>query len=60
MLPRDINMLVSVINTYLRDEYPTLHELCLSLDEDEAALTARLEAAGWRYDPEHNALRRAG
>ena len=60
MLPKDINILISVVNTYLRDRYPSLHELCLSLDEDEDALAARLKAAGWRYDGAVNALVREG
>ena len=60
MLPRDVNILVSVVNTYLRDGCPSLRELCLTLDEDEDELTARLAEAGWRYDADRNALVRAG
>ena len=50
MLPGDTNILVSYLNTLLRDKYEDLTDLCLSLDEDEDALKTRLLAAGWRYD----------
>lgn len=50
MLPNDPNMLLSLVNTRLRDEYGSLAELCAALDEDEVALTDRLAAAGWRYE----------
>ncbi|MBR3502948.1 MAG: DUF4250 domain-containing protein [Clostridia bacterium] len=54
MLPNDPNILLSLVNTRLRDEYASLSELCAALDEDEDALAARLAAAGWRYDREAN------
>ena len=54
MLPNDPNILLSLVNTKLRDEYVSLSDLCAALDEEEAALAARLAAAGWRYDPEAN------
>ena len=56
MLPRDVNILLSVVNTKLRDEYPSFHEMCLSLDEDEQMIKTRLEEAGWRYDETVNAF----
>ncbi len=54
MLPGDPSILLSFVNMKLRDEYGSLSDLCASLDEDEAALTARLAAAGWRYDANRN------
>ena len=54
MLPKDPNILLSLVNTKLRDEYDSLSDLCAALDEDEDALTARLAGAGWRYDREAN------
>lgn len=50
MLPSDPNILLSVVNTKLRDEYPSLEELCASLDVDIDLLTQKLEAAGFSYD----------
>ena len=41
-LPNDPIMLLSMINLKLRDFYPTLDALCEDLDEDKAALCARL------------------
>ncbi len=54
MLPKDVNILLSLINMKLRDEYGSLSDLCAALDEDEAALSARLAEAGWRYDDKVN------
>ena len=53
-LPNDPIMLLSVINLKLRDFYPTLDALCEDLDEDKAALRARLSAVGYAYDPQRN------
>ena len=46
-LPNDPIMLLSMINLKLRDFYPTLDALCEDLDEDKAALCARLSAVGY-------------
>lgn len=54
MLPKDPNILFSLLNTKLRDFYPSLGALCDDLDEDEGALTALMEKSGFRYDPENN------
>lgn len=56
-LPSDPFMLLSVINTRLRDEYPSLDELCAALDVDAQELAARLEAAGFIYMPDINQFR---
>ena len=56
MLPRDPNLLYSVVNTKLRDFYGSLQELCDREDEDPEELLARIKAAGYRYDPEKNRL----
>ena len=57
MLPRDPMILLSLVNTKLRDEYATLSELCEVLDEDQLELTSRLEAIGFHYDPAQNQFR---
>ena len=48
--PRDPFMLYSYINMKLRDQYPTLDELCASEDIDKATLINTLTAAGFTYD----------
>lgn len=54
MIPSDPYILLSFINTKLRDEFPNLDELCRSLDIDQASLTSKLEGAGFSYDPSTN------
>ena len=54
MLPQDPMILLSYVNTKLRDEYSSLDELCGALDADRAALTQKLEAVGFTYDAEKN------
>ena len=53
-LPNDPIMLLSMINLKLRDCYPTLDALCEDLDEDKAALCARLSAVGYAYEHKSN------
>ena len=54
MLPQDPYILLSYVNTKLRDGYSGLDALCAALDADKAGLTARLAGAGYAYDPETN------
>lgn len=54
MLPQDPNILLSYINTKLRDNYPSLDALCDDLDEDKTALTEKLAGAGYVYDAGQN------
>lgn len=56
-LPSDPIMLYSVVNTKLRDEYPTLEDLCTSLDISPDDLQSRLAAIGFTYDPATNQFR---
>ena len=53
-LPKDPAMLLSFVNTKLRDEYPSLREMCLSMDIDRNALTSALQAIGYEYDERLN------
>ncbi len=53
-LPNDPMMLLSVINTKLRDEYPSLDALCEDMNIDKADLTRRLSVAGFEYNPSAN------
>ena len=57
MLPKDPFLLLSVVNTFLRDEYEDLDALCAALDLDRKALEEKLAAAGFVYDPARNAFR---
>lgn len=50
-------MLLSVVNTALRDEYSTLDDLCGSLGIGRDELEATLAAAGFEYMPSINQFR---
>lgn len=54
MLPNDPVILLSFVNTKLRDEYASLAELCASLDADRTSLEETLAALDYRYDAEKN------
>lgn len=49
-MPKDPNILLSYINTQLRDNYDSLEELIRALDLDEAEVTASLAGIGYVYD----------
>ncbi len=53
-LPKDPVMLLSVVNTMLRDEFPSLKELCKARDTDMETLKARLLAINYSYNEEQN------
>ncbi len=55
-VPKDPVMLLSYINTQLRDFYPDLEELCASLDIDEEELKKTLAAIDYTYDPGKNSF----
>lgn len=50
-VPRDPMILLSYINTQLRDNYSDLDELCRSLDLDKIDLIIRLREIQYEYDP---------
>lgn len=54
MLPQDPIILLSYVNTKLRDQYDSLDKLCDDLDADREELVRRLEAMNYRYSPERN------
>lgn len=54
MLPQDPYILLSYVNTKLRDEYSSLDELCAALDAEQDELVEKLEGINYRYSPEHN------
>ncbi|MCD7723235.1 MAG: DUF4250 domain-containing protein [Clostridiales bacterium] len=53
-LPKDDYMLLSVVNTKLRDFYPSLDSLCADIGESRAAVTGRLAKIGYKYDEKSN------
>lgn len=56
-LPEDPFMLLSVVNTRLRDDFSSLDDLCASLDIKKSELVDRLRDAGFDYMPEINQFR---
>lgn len=53
-LPSDPFILLSVVNTKLRDQYSSLELLCEDLDESQTELTQKLERLGYSYSSEQN------
>ncbi len=56
-LPQDPVMLMSFINTRLRDQYPTLEALCDDMDISPDQLCRRLADAGFIYLRDINQFR---
>lgn len=54
MIPKDPVILLSFVNTKLRDEYPSLAELCAALDEEEAEICGKLSQINYAYDADRN------
>ena len=54
MLPRDPAILLSYVNTQLRDFCGSLEDFCAQYDISPEDLTARLAAIGYHYDRERN------
>jgi hypothetical protein len=57
MLPKDPMILLSWVNTRLRDDYPSLDALCEDRDVSRAELEEKLAAVGFRYDEDQNRFR---
>lgn len=53
-IPKDPIMLLSYVNTQLRDFYPNLEELCGALGIDRKETEERLSAVDYHYDRERN------
>lgn len=54
MIPKDPVILLSFVNTKLRDEFSSLAELCAALDADEAVVREALAALDYQYDAGRN------
>ena len=55
---KDPFMLLSVVNTALRDEYSSLEDYCLSKDVDKSEIESLLLSIGYVYDSELNCFKR--
>ncbi|HKL99890.1 MAG TPA: DUF4250 domain-containing protein [Mobilitalea sp.] len=53
-IPKDPVILLSYINTKLRDEFPTLDDLCKSLLLDRSQLEITLCSLGYYYHKDQN------
>ena len=53
-VPKDPVILLSYLSTQLRDFYPSLTELCRSLDLDQAEIEAKMELLDYHYDEGQN------
>ncbi|WP_432626428.1 DUF4250 domain-containing protein [Brotaphodocola sp.] len=49
-IPKDPVMLMSYLNTQLRDNYASLEELCRSLDLDQAEVEEKLAQIDYHYE----------
>ena len=53
-LPQDPVILLSVINTKLRDFYPSLDQLCKEMEVNKKELTVKLDLIDYAYDASCN------
>ncbi len=53
-LPKDPNMLLSYVNTQLRDNYPSLEEMAGAMDFDIDELLAKMDSSGFVFDKKVN------
>ncbi|MDO4616408.1 MAG: DUF4250 domain-containing protein [Lachnospiraceae bacterium] len=54
MLPKDPMMLLSYVNTQLRDHYPSLQEFCAAEAAEEQSIREKLSLIDYEYDAELN------
>ena len=54
MLPQDPFILLSFVNTQLRDRFPSLAAFCEDYDIDPQDLTDKLGDIGFQYDAAQN------
>lgn len=53
-LPKDPMILLSYVNTQLRDFYPSLEELCESLCISEKEISEKLKSIDYHYNKTNN------
>ena len=57
ILPADNYLLLSLVNTKLRDKYSSFEELCGEEGADGEEIAARLKKIGYEYDEATNSFR---
>lgn len=53
-IPNDPMILVSYINTQLRDFYPSLEDLCKALNLSQTEICKKLSDIDYHYDTDRN------
>ncbi len=53
----DPNLLLSIVNTKLRDDYVSLDDYCLSEDKDKEEIISILSSIGYVYDEDTNSFK---
>jgi len=53
-MPKDPVILLSYVNTQLRDFYPSLEEFCKAMSVSLEQIQQTLKAIGYSYDSEKN------
>lgn len=56
MLPKDPNLLLSILNMKLRDFYSSLDALCDDMEENKEEIEALMDKAGYCYQSETNSF----
>lgn len=56
-MPKDPIMLLSFLNTQLRDNYSTLDELCNAYDASKDEIIEKMKGINYEYDSQLNAFR---
>ncbi len=56
-MPKDPVMLLSFVNTQLRDYYASLEALCDAFETDRTVVEGSLSSIGYVYDREQNQFR---
>ena len=56
MLPKDPNILFSLLNMKLRDLYPSLEALCDDMEESKEDIENTMLKAGYVYNPSTNSF----
>lgn len=56
-LPQDGFILLSFVNTKLRDEYSSLDGFCAAYDVSAEEICGRMSLIGYSYDPAANAFK---
>lgn len=54
MIPKDPFILLSYVNTQLRDFYPSLDKMCVTLGIDRKELEEKLALVDYRYEEKTN------